>query len=61
MGKETHFERLVIAAYRLPFKFTKVKNRYKAIQNSGGLVSAILALSENLKKSNSQLVESKIL
>lgn len=61
MAKETHFERLVIAAYRLPFKFTKVRNRYKAIQNSGGLVSAILALSENFKKSNSQLVGNKIL
>ncbi len=50
MGDETHFERLVIAAYRLPFKFSKTKNGYKAVQNSGGLVSAILALSENFRR-----------
>ncbi len=55
-----HFERLVIAAYRLPFKFTKLKNGYKAVQNSGGLVSAILALSENFNKINNQAVNSKI-
>jgi trehalose 6-phosphate synthase/phosphatase len=60
MVNNTHFERLVIAAYRLPFKFTKMKTGYKAEQNSGGLVSAILALSENFKKSNSQVVNSKI-
>jgi trehalose 6-phosphate synthase/phosphatase len=46
---ETKFNRLVIAAYRLPFKFTKTKAGFKAVQNSGGLVSAILALSEKFK------------
>jgi trehalose 6-phosphate synthase/phosphatase len=60
MVNEMHFGRLVIAAYRLPFKFIKVKNGYKAEQNSGGLVSAILALSENFKKSNNQLINNKI-
>jgi len=60
MINKTHFERLVIAAYRLPFKFTKQKNGYKAVQNSGGLVSAILALSENFKKNNNMVVNSKI-
>ncbi|NJO91966.1 MAG: hypothetical protein HC831_25600 [Chloroflexia bacterium] len=50
MENEPHFNRLVIAAYRLPFKFTKIKNEYKAVQNSGGLVSAVLSLSENFKK-----------
>ena len=60
MVSETHFKRLVIAAYRLPFKLSKAKNGYKAIQNSGGLVSAILALSENFKKSNADLKNSKI-
>jgi trehalose 6-phosphate synthase/phosphatase len=60
MVNDPHFKRLVIAAYRLPFKFNKVKNGYKAVQNSGGLVSAILALSENFKKNNKQLVNSKI-
>jgi len=27
LANETHFERLVIAAYRLPFKLSKTKNR----------------------------------
>jgi trehalose 6-phosphate synthase/phosphatase len=61
MSEKTHFQRLVIAAYRLPFKFTKVKERYKALQNSGGLVSAMLALSEKFKKSNGSKINSKIL
>ena len=60
MVNETHFERLVIAAYRLPFKLSNTKKGYKAIQNSGGLVSAILALSENFKNSNQALKNSKI-
>jgi len=60
MVNEMHFERLVIAAYRLPFKFSKTKNGIKAVQNSGGLVSAILALSENFKKSNNKVINSKI-
>jgi len=60
MDNKMQFERLVIAAYRLPFKFTKLKNRYKVVQNSGGLVSAILALSENFKKNSSQVVNNKI-
>jgi trehalose 6-phosphate synthase/phosphatase len=46
---DKNFNRLIIAAYRLPFKFNKTKKGYKAIQNSGGLVSAILALSEKFK------------
>ncbi len=61
MSEKTHFQRLVIAAYRLPFKFTKVKDGYKAVQNSGGLVSAMLALSENFMRSKSQVIKSKIL
>ncbi len=60
MSKTMQFERLVIAAYRLPFKFIETESGYKAIQNSGGLVSAILALSENFKKSNDNLTSSKI-
>lgn len=60
MDNETHFKRLVIAAYRLPFKLSKTKKGYKAVQNSGGLVSAILALSENFKKSTKDLKNSKI-
>lgn len=60
MINETYFKRLVIAAYRLPFKFHKTKKGYKVVQNSGGLVSAILSLSENFKKSNSEGITSKI-
>jgi trehalose 6-phosphate synthase/phosphatase len=60
MNHSEHFKRLIIAAYRLPFKFSKAKNGYKALQNSGGLVSAILALSENFQLSkevnNSKIV-----
>ncbi|HOT13361.1 MAG TPA: bifunctional alpha,alpha-trehalose-phosphate synthase (UDP-forming)/trehalose-phosphatase [Bacteroidales bacterium] len=58
---EANFKRLVIAAYRLPFKFSKTKNGYKTMQNSGGLVSAILALSEKFKKSKDFRVNEKIL
>lgn len=53
MITETHFKRLVIAAYRLPFQYIQTKKGVKAVQNSGGLVSAILALSETFKKSGS--------
>ncbi|HZK92758.1 MAG TPA: bifunctional alpha,alpha-trehalose-phosphate synthase (UDP-forming)/trehalose-phosphatase [Prolixibacteraceae bacterium] len=60
MDNKTPFDRLVIAAYRLPFKLSKTRKGYKAIQNSGGLVSAILALSENFKNSNKDLKNSKI-
>lgn len=58
MDNQLNFERLVIVAYRLPYTFTKTKTGYKAIQNSGGLVSAILSLSEKLNKS--QNISSKI-
>lgn len=54
-------KRLIIAAYRLPFKFSKTKKGYKAIQNAGGLVSAVLALSENFKKERQDSVDQKII
>lgn len=60
MDSQTQFRRLVIAAYRLPFKFTMQKDGCKAVQNSGGLVSAILALSENFKQKNSLIENNKI-
>lgn len=50
---QLEFKRLIIVANRLPFKFVLQNGTYVAEQNSGGLVSAILALSENLKKTNS--------
>ena len=46
---QLEFNRLVVVANRLPFKFTKQNDTYVAEQSSGGLVSAILALSEKLK------------
>jgi trehalose 6-phosphate synthase/phosphatase len=61
MVQETPFKRLVIAAYRLPFKFSQTKKGYKAVQNSGGLVSAILALSESFNKHKSEQMQDKIL
>lgn len=60
MANKVPFDRLVIAAYRLPFKLSKTRKGYKAIQNSGGLVSAILALSESFKNSNKDIKNSKI-
>jgi trehalose 6-phosphate synthase/phosphatase len=40
------FNRIIIISNRLPFKIVNIKGEKKLIQNSGGLVSAILSLSE---------------
>jgi trehalose 6-phosphate synthase/phosphatase len=56
---ELSYKRLVIIAYRLPFKLVKKGNATIAIQNSGGLVSAILSLSEKMNVSTGN--DSKIL
>jgi trehalose 6-phosphate synthase/phosphatase len=61
MVNEAHFERLVIAAYRLPFKFIKQKTGYRAVQNTGGLVSAIMALSEKFRKNGNNTSQNKII
>lgn len=50
----------MIAAYRLPFKLSKTKKGYRAVQNSGGLVSAILSLSQNFKNINKDGINGKI-
>ncbi len=60
MNNVPHFKRLIIAAYRLPFKFNMTKKGYRAVQNSGGLVSAMLALAEKLKQSNDEVITGKI-
>lgn len=60
MDNPINFERLVIAAYRLPYKFTKTKSGYRAVQNSGGLVSAILALSDSFRKNSRSAGTDKI-
>lgn len=56
---ELSYNRLVIIAYRLPFKLVKKGNVNVAVQNAGGLVSAILSLSEKMNLSSDS--DSKIL
>jgi trehalose 6-phosphate synthase/phosphatase len=45
---QQNFRRIIIVAYRLPFKLVKKKDEHYLVQNSGGLVSAILSLSEKI-------------
>lgn len=47
------FKRIIIVAYRLPFKLVRKKQKNYAVQNAGGLVSAILSLSEKMMRENS--------
>ena len=54
-----NFKRIIIVAYRLPFKLVRKKEEVNIIQNSGGLVSAILSLSEKMNSDNN--LSSKIL
>jgi len=61
MDNKIPFERLIIAAFRLPFKFSQTNNGIKAVQNSGGLVSAILALTERININNSNGIKKKII
>ena len=50
--KSQDFERIVIIANRLPFNIITNNNNNKILlQNSGGLVSAIMTLSKNMAKS----------
>lgn len=42
--QKKHPKRLIIVAYRLPFKITNENGRSELHQNSGGLVSAVLSL-----------------
>ncbi len=58
-SRQFKYNRLIIAAYRLPFKLVKRKDSFKAVQNAGGLVSAIFALSKKMSASNS--MSSKII
>jgi trehalose 6-phosphate synthase/phosphatase len=54
-----NFNRIIIVAYRLPFKLVRKKEEYYPVQNAGGLVSAILSLSEKMNSENNS--SSKIL
>ncbi|NJK96486.1 MAG: bifunctional alpha,alpha-trehalose-phosphate synthase (UDP-forming)/trehalose-phosphatase [Bacteroidales bacterium] len=51
---QLEFQRLVVVANRLPFKFVPLNDTFVAEQNSGGLVSAVLALSENKLSANNK-------
>lgn len=56
---QNNFQRIVIVAYRLPFKIVRKKEEHYTVQSAGGLVSAILSLSEKMKPENK--ASSKIL
>lgn len=57
MGNDLRkYKRIVIVAYRLPFRLVKKKKGYVLVQNSGGLVSAILSLSQKLSAENKEKV-----
>jgi trehalose 6-phosphate synthase/phosphatase len=47
------FKRLIIVAYRLPFTIRHRGGSIGAVQNSGGLVSAVLSLTGRMKRSAS--------
>lgn len=47
--KDKRKERLVLAAYRLPFKIVRENDVVQLFQNSGGLVSAVLSLVDDQK------------
>lgn len=49
---KNNFKRIVIVAYRLPFKFVHKDGKMHAAQNAGGLVSAILSLSSKISDVN---------
>ncbi len=48
------FNRLIIAAYRLPYRFVRKGDQVTAVRNSGGLVSAVLSLSRKLHPPGSE-------
>lgn len=53
------FKRIVIVAYRLPFTLRQRNGMLTAVQNSGGLVSAVLSLTERMKSSAAGAATSK--
>lgn len=56
-----NYKRLIIVAYRIPFKIEIKNEKPVLIQNSGGLVSAILSLSHKMKEEGLMDKENKIL
>jgi trehalose 6-phosphate synthase/phosphatase len=55
------FNRLIIVAYRIPFRVDVYGEDEKVVQNSGGLVSAILSLSQRMKDQGLLAERKKIL
>ncbi len=53
------FKRIVIVAYRLPFTVRYRNGNLTAVQNSGGLVSAVLSLTERMKNSETGAATAK--
>jgi trehalose 6-phosphate synthase/phosphatase len=53
------FKRIVIVAYRLPFTVRHRHGNLTAVQNSGGLVSAVLSLTERMKSSDAGAATAK--
>jgi trehalose 6-phosphate synthase/phosphatase len=51
---ETRYRRIVIAAYRLPFTLKHRDGKLTAIQNAGGLVSAVLSLTQKIITGNNR-------
>ena len=50
-NKPTKFKRIVIVAYRLPFTLKNRNGILTAVQNTGGLVSAVLSLTDKMRDS----------
>ncbi|GAB2772465.1 bifunctional alpha,alpha-trehalose-phosphate synthase (UDP-forming)/trehalose-phosphatase [Rhabdobacter roseus] len=49
--------RLIIVAYRLPFKIVQENDHIQLIQNSGGLVSAVLSLAQSQQNAHFQFAD----
>ncbi|MFN8258420.1 MAG: bifunctional alpha,alpha-trehalose-phosphate synthase (UDP-forming)/trehalose-phosphatase [Bacteroidales bacterium] len=54
------FKRIILVAYRLPFSIHKNGGEKKLVQNSGGLVSAVLSLSEKMNAEKKRKISNKI-
>ncbi|GAB4035153.1 bifunctional alpha,alpha-trehalose-phosphate synthase (UDP-forming)/trehalose-phosphatase [Spirosoma gilvum] len=48
---KSSFKRLIIVSYRLPFALKENQEGYKLVQNSGGLVSAVLSMAGQMGQS----------
>ena len=59
-NRTTEFKRIVIVAYRLPFTLKQRGSSLTAIQNTGGLVSAILSLTNRVKSPDGDAEMEKI-